>query len=160
MLVGRPGAVAAFVLRRSGWGPRADGTPQAAPSSCANSARNGTDRVLIAEPGHEALGRPVHDLPVAQVATAAERNRAGADAADGQRDTVQVRLVEHAQRRPGLVVEHEPLARVALRGLGVARGETAEGSQPAQAEADRLHEVAPIHLWTAVLALTATGLGL
>ena len=118
-----------------------------------------TDRVLIAQPRHESFGRAVHDLPVAQVAPAAERHGARADAANRQGDAVQV----GSRRRPAATATRGRRAHAvgAARCAASASAATAaERGQPAQSKADRLHEVAPVHLRTAVVTVTTPGLGL
>jgi hypothetical protein len=49
---------------------------------------------------HETFGGPVHDFPIAQIAAPAQRNRARADAAQGQGDTSQMLLIVARQDRP------------------------------------------------------------
>jgi len=55
---------------------------------------------LLAAPRDVALGRPVHDLPIDKVAAAAERDGARADAAEGQRDPLDVVPVVGSQNGP------------------------------------------------------------
>ena len=92
----------------------------------------------------EALGGPVHELEVAQVAAPAERDRAGADAADRKRDACEVSGVVVPQRRPGGIAED---ARHLFRDRGregVGRGCRAQRGQATHAQPHRLHEAPPV----------------
>ena len=93
VLVRRPARRGCLRTPRSGLGPSSRRHTARLPVPPARTAR-GTDRPSPDCPaGHEALGRAVHDLPVAQVAPAAERHGARADAAKRQRDAVEVSMV-------------------------------------------------------------------